>query len=233
MNIKHISVPIISISAILLCASCTQRQERSRNADKYDSWKESLADSIETVSKARQLTEDSLTNAYSQVDSMLRNFTYVENPREVEGYTILSSARSSYPLSRTGLSARLSKSGDFEIIAVHSGSPFTSISLSDGISSVSTSEIPADQGLNYRTGSLTTMLISGDDAAAVGEFILKAGDKPVSVSYGKTRSRLNTTDASTVASTWKLASLRKEITRMERNLQLLSKKADALRRAAM
>ena len=71
---------IVAIMTMVM-TSCVQRQERSRNADKYENWKASLADSVAVLEKRRTLAEDSLTNAYNTVDSLLKDFAYSENPR--------------------------------------------------------------------------------------------------------------------------------------------------------
>jgi len=112
MTNKKAIIYVLAVSAVL-STGCTRRQERSRNADKYDQWLESLTDSVAALQETQKLTEDSLTALYTGVDEMLRKFSYVDNPREVEGYTILSSRRGSYPLTRTGISARIAKSEDF------------------------------------------------------------------------------------------------------------------------
>ena len=109
---KKILPILLALAAV--AAGCTGRQERSRNADKYDEWKASLADSVASLQQTVKLTEDSLATAYSTVDSMLSLFTFVDNPREVEGYTILKAARDHYPLTRTGLTARIAKSEGIE-----------------------------------------------------------------------------------------------------------------------
>ena len=88
---------MLGIVAIMTMAmtSCVQRQERSRNADKYENWKASLADSVTVLEKRRNLAEDSLTNAYNTVDSLLKDFAYCETTGEGEGDTLVNAAKKS------------------------------------------------------------------------------------------------------------------------------------------
>ncbi len=213
----------------LASSSCVQRQERSRNADKYDNWKESLSDSLKLLEKTRDLTQDSLEKAYLLVDSLLKDFSYVDNPREVEGYTILKSARTSYPLSRTGLVARISKAEGFELIAVHSGNSFSSITVSDGVRSASTAHVTPDGALNYRTGNITTVLFTGAEADSVANLIATSPTSKFTIVYGgSSRILLSRADAAVVAQTWKLAQSRREVHRLERALPLVGRKIDIL-----
>lgn len=213
-----------------ITAGCTRRQERSRNADRYDQWLASLNDSVKALQETQRLTEDSLTDLYTEVDAMLQRFSYVDNPREVEGYTILSSHRGSYPLSRTGIAARIAKSEDFELIAVLSGGSFSRITLSDASGSISSSTVPHDQGLNYHIGSLNTVLFTGPEADSIGMFVAKDPSRPITVAFGSNRHRLPESDARMIAETWKLSDTRRRIKRMELELPVISKKIDAYRR---
>ncbi len=229
MTNKKAIIYVLAVSAVL-STGCTRRQERSRNADKYDQWLESLTDSVAALQETQKLTEDSLTALYTGVDEMLRKFSYVDNPREVEGYTILSSRRGSYPLTRTGISARIAKSEDFEIIAVLSGGSFTHITLSDGTSTAGSATVPHDQGLNYRSGNLNTVLFSGPEADSIGMFVAKDPSRSITVAYGNRSERLQPSDAQMIAETWTLAKMRKDIRRMELSIPVISKKIDACRR---
>lgn len=225
----------LTIVIMLMFCSCVQRQERSRNADKYDNWKASLADSVAILEKERTLAEDSLTCAYNTVDSLLKEFAYVENPREVEGYTILKSARGSYPLTRTGMMARISKAEGFELVAALSGAPFSRVTVSDGHRTVSSATVLPDQGLNYRSGSLTTILFTGSEADSIGMLISSAVSGKVRVAYFGNSGQvsaitLSPTDTDVISRTWKLAYARREVHRLEMTLPLVSRKIDLLRR---
>lgn len=224
---------IVAIMTMVM-TSCVQRQERSRNADKYENWKASLADSVAVLEKRRTLAEDSLTNAYNTVDSLLKDFAYSENPREVEGYTILKSAKKSYPLSRTGLTARISKSEGFELVAVLSGNTFSSISVSDGSRSVRSAVVPHDQALNYRSGNLTTVLFTGAEADSIGMLLASGGPERFNVTYSGQSGKgivvpVSATDVAVVSRTWQLAEARREVHRLEMTLPLISRKIDLLR----
>lgn len=222
---KPLLTAVVMLALVL--ASCVKRQEKSRNADKYDNWIESLNDSVKALQDEQKRVEDSLTMLYDDVDRMNSDFTYVDNPRQVEGYTMLKAARGSYPLTRTGLAARYTKREEFEIVAA-SGSPFTSITVSDGSTSVATAPVARDQGLNYTTAGLTTVLFADSTAYEVGRFIA-AASRPLTVSYGGRSARLSAADAQWVAATWRLAEARRQIKQMEQRLPLLSKKIEMCR----
>ena len=198
---KKILPILLALAAV--AAGCTGRQERSRNADKYDEWKASLADSVASLQQTVKLTEDSLSTAYSTVDSMLSLFTFVDNPREVEGYT-----------------------------AALSGGSFTSIAVSAGGKTVESATVGHDQGLNYRSGGLNTVLFTGAKADSIGRLVAASAPDAITVSYiGSTRRtiKMQPADARIVALTWKLAEARAEVSRLERTLPLLSRKIDLLR----
>lgn len=223
---KKYIVAVVAMS--LLCCGCVRRQEKSRNADKYDNWIESLNDSVTALQNEQKQVEDSLTMLYQTVDEMSKSFDYVNHQREVEGYTILRVARASYPLTRAGIVARYTNREEFELIAACTA-PFTSLKVSDASGSASTGIVPRDQALNYTTGGLTTVLFSDSLAYEVGRFIAADPSRPLSVSYSGRSQRLSQADASAVAATWRLADTRRRISSMEKRLPLISRKIEACR----
>ncbi len=230
LNMNKTLLPLLIVA--LLAAGCVKRQDRSRNADKYDQWKASLADSITSIQNTIKLTEDSLADAYAAVDSMLANFAYVENQREVEGYTILKTARPNYPLTRSGITARIAKSEAFELIAVLAGGSFTSISVSNGNATSISDTIGYDQGLNYRADGINTVLFTGEKANSIGRLIANSDPNSLTIRFnggsGRTM-KIPASDANVVALTWQLAEARLRVNRLERNLPLLNRKIDLLR----
>lgn len=231
-----ISLKSVALVAMLsLLASCAKRNEKSSYAEKYDSWIESLNDSVAQLSQSRQLAEDSLTMMYSAVDSMSKSFSFVNNPKEVEGYSILSSYRGNYPLVRSGVAARYSKGENFELVAALVGGTFTKLNVATAAGTVATSSVPFDQALNYRTGGINTVLFSDSLAYEVGRLVNKARENgdAVKVTYlgGSNKTiALSPTDVDVIARTWRLAATRKYIRDLEHRLPIMSKKIDLCRR---
>jgi hypothetical protein len=90
--------------------------------------------------------------------------------------------------------------------------------------------VPHDQGLNYRSGNLNTVLFSGPEADSIGMFVAKDPSRSITVAYGNRSERLQPSDAQMIAETWTLAKMRKDIRRMELSIPVISKKIDACRR---
>lgn len=218
--------------AVFLLMSCAGRENKSNKELKYDKWVESLDDSIKSEEDNIRLTEDSIRIYHEEIGKMLKLFSYVDNPRQVEGYTILSSWKNRYPLTSTGIVARITKSERFELIAVLRGGNFNQISVLSGDTVISSDVVPYDQALNYRTGGLNTVAFSGIKADSIGRFISTHENKTVTVRFLPSSSTLKLSGEQLVmiAVTWRMYSTQKNVERMERSLPLMHKKIDAYRR---
>lgn len=227
---------ILLAAAALSALSCGRRDAAERGERMRGEWKETLTDSISSMERQVKLTQDSITMLYKEISDLLQGFTYIDNPRYVEGYTIRNGWQNRYPLTSTGMLARMTKSEGFELIAALSPGTFTYITATRGARSASTKEVGPDQGLNYRSGSLTTVAFTDGDGDDVGRLIAK-GTGPVTVTFhsGSKSSTvtLRADAADMIAQTWRLVENHRNVKRMERALPLYARKIDACRRAIM
>ena len=220
---------LIAGMAAILLASCANKEKRESN---YEKWVGTLGDSIKNTEETIRLTEDSVRILHDSIGAMLREFSYVDNPRQVEGYTILTSWRGRYPLSTTGLVARITKSEAFELIGTLRGGNFNRIEVSAGGESAVSETVAFDQALNYREGGLNTVAFSGSAADSIGELISDNAGGGITVRYiplGKTIT-LSPDAARMIAQTWQLYSAQRKVQHMERLMPLMHKKIDAYRR---
>lgn len=149
-----------------------------------DEWLASLQDSIDCIRARRQSDSLEINSLRAIIDAEIANFSEVANPREVEPYYMLSSFRGSYPLSSTGIAARMTQGQKLELIAALSGKRFNAIRVSsDSAGSVGSEIVPADQALNYTAGELTTVAFSGACADSIGAFVATHRDAPVILQY--------------------------------------------------
>lgn len=218
---------------IPLLASCGGKKDNKEDAQK--SYKTALQDSV----KAIQLKIDSCTLRIQEVsdviDSQITEFTFVENPREVEGYYILKNWQSKYPLQSTGIIARMSKSEQFEIIAALSGGTFDQIEVSSGENSSRSSVVPNDQALNYRREGITTVMFSGEQCNEVGRFIADNNLNNIKLTFlekGKFKSswQIPSDYKKMMTLTWVFASSNMELRSLELKNSMFHQKIDILRK---
>lgn len=227
---------ILLAAAALSALSCGRRDAAERSERMRGEWKETLNDSISSMERKVKLTQDSITMLYKEISDLLQGFTYIDNPRYVEGYTIRNGWQNRYPLTSTGMLARMTKGEGFELIAALSPGTFTYITATRGGRSASTKEVSHDQGLNYRSGSLTTVAFTDGDGDEVGRLIAEETG-PVTITFhgGAKSSSVTLRDdaADMIAQTWRLVENHRNVKRMERALPLYAHKIDACRRAIL
>ncbi len=216
-----------------LIASCGGKKGEKTNAG--DTYRNSLQDSIKTAQSKIDSCTLKIREVTSTIDSQIGNFTNVENPREVEGYYILSNWQSRYPLQSTGIIARISKSEQFELIAVLKGGTFDQIEVKSEGKSAFSSVVPNDQALNYRRDGITTVMFSGDECNDVGKFIADNGLNDITLCYlesGRQKSswHIPAEYVEMVSQTWSFASANRELHSLELQNSMLHQKIDIIRR---
>ncbi|MDE6339176.1 MAG: hypothetical protein K2K97_05245, partial [Muribaculaceae bacterium] len=154
--------------AILCSCSGNGAKDRERAQNEY---RQALTDSIDVARRGIDSCENQLKITSDQVNTWMRDFTVVNNPREVESYYIFQGWQNRYPLQSTGLVARISNGETLELIAALKGSTFNSITVEAEQKSASSAVVPHDQALNYRRDGLNTIMFSGPEAGAVAELI--------------------------------------------------------------
>lgn len=173
----------------------------------------------------------------ARVDSAITHFTQVAKKREVAPYYILTSERRSYPLTSTGIIARITEDMQFELVAALSQQKFDAIRIINDNAkgkSVSSVVVPPDQALNYTSNDgLTVVAFSGPLASPLGEFVAENNGSSLSVEYLMNGSLVKTlpipdTRKQCIASTWQLASSRKLLDSLERRQMFYSRKIEII-----
>lgn len=232
MKIKYIA-PILLVGGLIAASGCADRSAKQREIEKRVAWEESLLDSLASTRAELDSTRKYASALRGKVASLLDRFRSVENPREVEKYYLPEVKGFSYPLTSTGLAARLTASEQMEIVAAHVGSPFNAIRIeAPGGISVETPTVAHDQALNYRSGGMTTVAFSGKEIDSLA-YKLTGIESPVTVVYlenGKQMGRVSLPspqiEALRLAS--ELASTHRSALLAERRMQILTRKMQLL-----
>lgn len=222
--------PVFLIIVLLAVAACSSPDKKSPSMSARDNAVSALSDSVKAIENQIQDNQRRLSELSDRIGVLLQNFTTVNNPREVEGYTILSTWKSKYPLQTSGIAARIRQNEGFEIVAANVGSSFSSIRLSAKGRSVSSNVVAHDQAMNYRRGNMTTVAFQGALADSIGFFVKAYRLENITLSYleGEKQVGQLTLSGDTkemIAATWDLYMTQREIRKLENQLPLLSRKA--------
>lgn len=238
MRLSTMNRLLLTITAIplfcILSQSCQVKTPKA--AEQREAWIASLQDSINLYEKQTDEVRISLEEARRHTAELAEGFEYVKRPREVEGYFIRSGWSGRYPLTSTGLIARITEDMRFELIAALNGAHFNEIAVTAAGRTVSSGVVPHDQALNYRAGSLNTVCFFGEKADSVGSFIFFAANASVpsrlNFLEGKpTRSMAIPADVSAmIAATWRFYEARIAMRDLEKELPRLAGKIAACRR---
>lgn len=229
---KAFNIAIIGIALLAgISSGCGRKNEaKERVKAERDAWIASLPDSLAAVKAQMDSLQSEISTLTQDAESMLPDFKYVDNPREVEGYYIANAWAPTYPLTATGLEARLTKSEQLELIAaLGGGAHFDRIRVAAGGETAETSTVPHDQALNYRMAGLNTVCFSDSAAASCARLIADNQDTQIRIIYlngGKETGALNYSkaNAAVMAKTWNLYDTRRKIGRDERMIPMLAKK---------
>ena len=219
---------------LLPAVSCRDKSRKEAIAAERERWEASLRDSLDLFEKRLEEKQRDLPAKREEAGRILSEFSFVENPREVEGYYILSSARGKYPLTSTGITARLTKGEVPEVIAALSGANFSAIRLSVPTGEYVVSQtVPYDQALNYRAGSLNTVAFTGDTADSLLNFALSHSGEELTVTYlnpGEVRkTKVSESEREILNATMRLVRSRKELRAAEAEIPALSRKIQRLK----
>lgn len=207
----------------LLLASCA-----GGNADKdkaKNEYTRALNDSVEAIQRDIDSCQNQLQVMSDNVNEWMRDFTAVNNSREVEGYYIFNGWQDRYPLQATGMIARISNNETLELIAALKGATFNSVSVVCGEDTASSAVVPYDQALNYRRDGINTVMFSGEEADNVARLIADNQLNNVKVVFtenGKTKSSWQMPDdyKKMISATWMLYSSRRQQMQLENRITL-------------
>lgn len=236
-TIKHIALLLSLMLAVATATGCSRAREeaKAKSEEARQRWDKELQDSMKVTERRIETTGARLRALQEETERLLPEFEMVKHPRHVEGYYILRSQAGSYPLSSTGLAARLTMGEQIELVAALSGGTFTAISaVCDGESETS-QVVPHDQGLNYRAAGLNTVAFSGAPADTVAAFIASHADREVWLQYlegGRVTGTLVLPQATRrmVAKTYRLSATQAEMRCLEKELLICNRRLEALRK---
>lgn len=232
MKFRYIVIPALSVIS-LLYPGCS-RVKKTAAEEEREKWLYSLNDSIASYQKRIGEATVELDALHAEIGNMIVNFDHVSNPKLVEGYYIYKGWSYRYPLSSTGIVARITQDEGFEIIAALSGGNFNQISVNAGGVEIESSVVPHDQALNYRTSTLNSVCFFGSAADSIGNLISDKANDTVMLSFlngTKTGSYTISADQKEmIAATWKLYKSQSEAHHIENEIPMLSKRIDVCRR---
>lgn len=222
---------LILILSVLLLASCGGKTDKEKARNDY---RQALTDSISAAERQIDSCENRIAVLNNEISERLADFTDVTNPREVEGYYIFKGWESKYPLSSTGVIARISHNEQLELIAALQGGVFNTLEAQAPDVSATTSTVPHDQALNYRREGLNTVMFSGAQADSVAALIADNELNPVKIVFLDNSKPVKSMEIDNgckkmIAATWMLYSSRRELGSLERRVMLLREKINLLR----
>lgn len=221
-----------AIACMALLASCggtkTDQGEKAR-----ESYTRSLEDSIKNIEVQIDSCKSQISILRNHISTWMTDFTTVANPREVGSYKILTSWRNKYPLTSTGIVARINDSDGFEIVAALSGKAFNRITVQGPSVTASTDVVPHDQALNYTSGSLTTVMFTGEAADSVGQLIANNELNPLTVIFENGAPvqslKLASGNARMISYTYALYKATSDLQNLERRVPMLNEKIKLIR----
>lgn len=226
-------LPLLAFA--LLIGSCHRRNEaKERIQAQREAWEASLPDSLKNVEHQIDSLRGEIQSLSIEMESMLPAFDYVYNTREVEGYYIAKQWKTNYPMTKTGLMARLTQGENLELIAALSGSAyFNQIRVEAGGETAQSSVVSHDQALNYRMSGLNTVCFSDSAANSCAALIASHNGGDVKIIYlndGKKTGALSypAQSQAVMKETWNLFDNRSRMLHDERLIPLLARKAAIL-----
>lgn len=215
-------------TALMILAGCSSKSGDDNKKGALDEWNESLNDSIEFVKAEIDSCQNNLDILHDKVSGWLEDFTYVNNSREVEGYTIYKGWDKKYPLTSTGLIARITENEQLELVAAYRGAPFTSITVETPDGSASSDVVERDQGLNYRVGDMTTVAFTGEKANEIARLVADNELNNIKVIFVGTKAvgnySLPAGNKQMIAATWMLYDGRRNSALLEKRIPMLNEK---------
>lgn len=236
---RNLTTALVAVAALGIlvsatdCSSAEQRRRAKSESDRH-AWREELQDSVVAIRERMEANAEQLRVLTQDLNGMLPSFIKVDNPRHVEGYYVLRDFNSNYPLTSTGLAARLTMSEQLELIAALQGGTFTQIRVRSKDGVITSATVPYDGALNYREGGLNTVAFSGPLCDSVGRFIALNDNAALTLEYldgNRVAGKITLPDKTKrmVARTWTLSNTRARITRLERTIPVDNRKLESVR----
>ena len=219
---------VLGIAALCSCGS--KNKEKVSGVEAY---KKSLNDSIRACQTEIDSCNEQISILRDKVGSWMHEFVTVTYPSGNGGYIILASAKNLYPMKSSGLIARVSTSGKFELIAALAGKKFDRITVEATGQSASSSIIASGGGAASPQGLVSAIFV-GEKAAAIGKLIADNELNPITVIYEKDGSEVQRIDlsneyAKVVSMTYLFYQDNYDMKILEKKVPLLNAKIDLIR----
>lgn len=226
---KKITIAILPALLLASCAGGNADKDKAKN-----DYRQALADSVTAAQRNVDSCENRLKVMTDNVNQWMRDFTVVDNSREVEGYYIFNGWQNRYPLQSTGMVARISNGERLELIAALKGATFNAVMVESGEKSATTAVVPHDQALNYRREGVNTVMFAGAEADSVAQIIADNELNVVKVIFlenGKPKGSWQIPEdyKKMISATWMLYSSRQQQMRLEAEMKKEFKKIEILR----
>lgn len=227
MKHRHL---FIGAAAVLLTGCSGLKQPKA--VEEREQWLLSLNDSIALYQKQSEEVTAALSELRGTIGDVIGDFDYISNPREVEGYHIFRGWKNRYPLSQTGVVARITEDERLELIATLAGGTFNELGVRANGETRTTGIVPHDQALNYRSSGLNKVCFTGEKADSALMLIAVSESPEISFIEGgkKKQFKLPTDQHDMLSATWRLYALQKQAHNYEKELPRLAGKVAACRR---
>ena len=217
----------ISLLAVAALCSCSNNEKKSEASQRHDAWVASLNDSLQAARDAINQNTLTMQSLDSTVNTLISGFEQTSNPKLVEQYVVAKGYANYDTSSRTGLIARITESGAFELVATLKSGSFDRIAVSSNGESRESDVVAYDKALNSRIGGTSIVAFKGAKADSIGELIHlnSSGDIVVAFKGGKGgAAKLDKQQKSMIARTWEYYNTMREIDRLQRQSLLLNEK---------
>lgn len=226
-------IMIFAAAALMLLPACVSRSDEKSERTKAD-YNRALSDSIAIIEQQINSCKNEIKIHQDNANRWMQDFTTVGNPREVGTYIIYTPFVKRYPLTSTGLVARINDSEQFELVAALSGGVFDQLSVVAGEDAATSAVVPHDQALNYRNSGLNTVSFTGGQADAIGQLIADNELNPLTVQYiqgGKVVSSWKIPEdySKMLSYTYLLYNSTREANRLNMRVSMLHEKVNLLR----
>lgn len=231
---KRIFINIsLSLILVFICGSCRKLKTPEAVAER-ESWIAGFKDSVEFYEKRMTEIEIHLNQVNDQINSMLEEFEYVNNPKEVSGYYILKGWKNKLPLTKTGIYARINENEKLEMIATLAGSTFNRISVGEENNKFLSEVVPNDQAFNYRHKGYNTVYFSGGKADTIAQYIAAHRNDKVDLNFIEgsktTRFLIPTDEKEMIAKTSDFFDVKSQAAQLQKELWINSRKVATFKR---
>lgn len=224
---------VISASAVLSLSSC-KKVKTPQSALEHEQWIESLNDSVRRYQSEQDKINAEIPQLNDKIKGLLEKFSFVKNPKAVEGFYILKPWAGKFPLTQTAVIARITEDERLEVIAALTKGRFNHIRLRAGAEQFESPVVPHDQVFNYYTSEINYVTFPDSVSLDIAGFISRNRDLNINVSYLENAVTgslsLPQNEIQMITETLELFKLQTELKEKEKTISLYSAKIDGCRK---